>query len=245
MECDPSTPLLRCIQCSTNLIGVLLCNKRDVNRFYIMPAQRRQESVQVNRQCRRLFSDPSRICPRKLLMVSLRKLRKKFRRDGMAHLHPSTKDDEVTIQRESHSNSKSVHAKVIFLFVTCKNVCQCNDSAFGLGVSELLGEPPSTKRLKLSLSKVLHDRFWKPVTAEERSESAKGVVPTNTKRATNWVLWSFGQWRENRNNSVPEDPVPENLFEKDAAEVLCKWSTSRSVHDSWNVFQPQGRPGTL
>ena len=161
-------PLVRRIQCSSNLIGVLLCNKRDVNRFYIRPAQRRQQSVQALAMGDNPAVSPSLLRP-------------------------------------------------------LENLPQCDDSAFGLGVSELLGEPPSTKRLKLSLRKAPHDRFWKPVTAEERSESTKGVVPTNMKSATNWALRSFGQWRENRNKSVPEDPVPENLFEKDAAEVLCKW----------------------
>lgn len=61
------------------------------------------------------------------------------------------------------------------------------------------------------------------MTAEELSESAKGVVPTNTKHSTQWALRDFEQWRENRNKCVPEDPVPEELFEKTDAEVLCKW----------------------
>ena len=52
-------------------------------------------------------------------MVSLRKLRKMFRRDSMAHMHPRTNDEEVvTIQkmerilREANLNAKSVHVKV-------------------------------------------------------------------------------------------------------------------------------------
>ena len=54
-------------------------------------------------------------------MVSLRKLRKMFRRDSMAHMHPRTKDEEVvTIQkmerilREANHNAKSVHVKVSY-----------------------------------------------------------------------------------------------------------------------------------
>ena len=49
-------------------------------------------------------------------MVSLRKLRKKFRRNSMAHLHPSTKDaDTINIQRMERilrESDNSVHAKV-------------------------------------------------------------------------------------------------------------------------------------
>ena len=129
-------PLLRCIQCSSNLIGVLFCNKRDVNRF---PAKRHQRSSSSD--------------------------------GGRAGVSPS-------------------------LLRPLENLPQCDDRAFDLGVSELLGEPPSTKRLKLILRnqrKAPNDRFRKPVTAEEHSGSAKGVVPTNTKRANNWVLRNFRQ----------------------------------------------------
>ena len=54
------------------------------------------------------------------------------------------------------------------LLRSLENLPQCDDRAFGLGVSELLGEPPSTKKLKLSLRKAPNDRFRKPVTAKER-----------------------------------------------------------------------------
>jgi hypothetical protein len=59
-------------------------------------------------------------------MVFLRKVRKLFRHDSMAHVHPSTKDDEViTVQRmehilrESNLNSKSVHVKVSQDYFVC------------------------------------------------------------------------------------------------------------------------------
>ena len=59
-------------------------------------------------------------------MVFLRKLTKLFRHDSMAHVHPSTKDDEViTVQRmehilrESNLNSKSVYVKVSQDYFVC------------------------------------------------------------------------------------------------------------------------------
>lgn len=61
------------------------------------------------------------------------------------------------------------------------------------------------------------------MTAEELSESAKGVVPTNTKNSTEWALRNFRQWRENRNKTLPDDPVPDNLFRSTDTEILCKW----------------------
>ena len=52
-------------------------------------------------------------------MLYLRKLRKLFRRDSTAHVHPSTKDEEVItvermeqILRESYAKSKLLHVKV-------------------------------------------------------------------------------------------------------------------------------------
>ena len=53
------------------------------------------------------------------MMMSLRKLRKLFRRDSTAHMHPRKKDDElITVQRmervlrERNISSKSFHVKV-------------------------------------------------------------------------------------------------------------------------------------
>ena len=52
-------------------------------------------------------------------MLYLRKFRKLFRRDSTAHVHPSTKDEEVItvermeqILRESYVKSKLLHVKV-------------------------------------------------------------------------------------------------------------------------------------
>ena len=112
------------------------------------------------------------------------------------------------------------------LLVQTANLPVCAISALDLGISELVGTPPK-KKLKLSLRKprkIPNDRhFRKPVMVEERTETAKGVVPTNTKCATEWALCNFQKWRENRNKLAPDDPVSENLFETDSAEVLCKW----------------------
>ena len=56
---------------------------------------------------------------RSFAMVSLRKLQKLFRRDGMAHMHPRKRDDELIIVqsmekilRERNIDAKSFHLKV-------------------------------------------------------------------------------------------------------------------------------------
>ena len=107
-----------------------------------------------------------------------------------------------------------------------ENLPECNESAFNMDVSKLFDvddEPPKRKKMRLSLRKSAEDRFRKRVTAEELSESAKGVVPINTRNFTEWALRNFRPWRENRNKSVLEDHVPEDLFRNTDAEVLCKW----------------------
>lgn len=106
-----------------------------------------------------------------------------------------------------------------------ENFPQCNESAFSLGVSELFGEPPSSKKLKLSLrsrGKARSACFQEPITAKEYVESAKGVVPTNMKNTTSWALRNFQEWSENSNRSVLNDLVPVNLFEVDDAKVVCR-----------------------
>ena len=69
----------------------------------------------------------------------------------------------------------------------------------------------------------MKERFRAPVSLEELAKSVKGVIPTNTKNSTEWVLRNFRNWRENRNQLVPEKPVLENLFQIMDAEVLCMW----------------------
>ena len=61
-----------------------------------------------------------------------------------------------------------------------ENLPACNDSAFNLGTSEQFDEHPKRKKMRLSIRKPAKDRFRAPITAAELSESANGVVPTQS-----------------------------------------------------------------
>ena len=110
------------------------------------------------------------------------------------------------------------------LLKAVENLPSPDNSAFDLGASELLGEPSAKEeKLRLTKTRAAKERFRAPLKPEERSQAAKGVIPTNTKNATEWALRNFQQWREYRNQRSPEDPVPEDLFRAADMDVLCKW----------------------
>jgi hypothetical protein len=83
------------------------------------------------------------------------------------------------------------------------------------------------KRPKLSLSltkrRLEQARFRKPVGDKELIEASRGVIPKNTKRRNNWASKNFLDWLKNRNEKVPNDPVPEDLFNCQDPAVVNKW----------------------
>ena len=51
---------------------------------------------------------------------------------------------------------------------------------------------------------------------------AKGLIPENTSKSTQWALATFEQWKEARNANCPEDPVPEDLLTCTDTTILNK-----------------------
>ena len=49
-------------------------------------------------------------------------------------------------------------------------------------------------------------------TDEALAELAKGHIPYNSNRSTKWALTVFEQWRQARNDSHRDNPVPDDLF---------------------------------
>ena len=47
-------------------------------------------------------------------------------------------------------------------------------------------------------------------TDEQLTDLAKGIVPANTTRSTQWALRVFEDWKQARNERFKNDPVPEN-----------------------------------
>ena len=65
--------------------------------------------------------------------------------------------------------------------------------------------PQKKARLSLKLKKRQplkeienSSRFRSPVKESEYSEAAKGVIPTNTKKSTNWAVRVFESWSNER-----------------------------------------------
>ena len=92
-------------------------------------------------------------------------------------------------------------------------------------------EPPPWKKLKLCLSKnkvcqeekvPSSSRFADPVSEEELTEAAKGVVPSNTKKNNCWAERTFNAWVEQRNKVKPNS-VPTNLLTCHDSAKVCKY----------------------
>ena len=54
-------------------------------------------------------------------------------------------------------------------------------------------------------------------------EAQKGVVPENTKKATEWALRVFHSWQVARNDAGANDQCPEDILLTEDAEALSKW----------------------
>ena len=66
------------------------------------------------------------------------------------------------------------------------------------------------------------NRFASPVTENQLKKAADGVVPENTRCNTQWAERNFTSWEIQRNQQVPEDPVPLDLLRSHDAELVCK-----------------------
>ena len=68
------------------------------------------------------------------------------------------------------------------------------------------------------------DAFSKS-SCEEYSQLAKGYVPKNTSKCTNWAVNNFQVWCKNRNMRFKDNQCPEGLSKKAPynPQELCYW----------------------
>ena len=85
-------------------------------------------------------------------------------------------------------------------------------------------QPAKKRRLSMSLQRRKREplktvqlnssRFRPPVNDDEYEAAAKGVIPANTKSATNWALGVFKAWMKERNESMAsDDQIPDNFLD--------------------------------
>lgn len=65
-------------------------------------------------------------------------------------------------------------------------------------------------------------RFTVPVSNEQFTEAAKGVVPTNTKKNNAWAERTFNAWVEHQNEVMP-DSVLTDLLTCHDPKIVCKY----------------------
>ena len=93
-------------------------------------------------------------------------------------------------------------------------------------------DTPPSKRKCLSLSrnklksrmplKKTNTRFASPTKKEAFDAAAESVVPANT-HSTNWAVKTFTAWMQQRNERLPENPVPHDILESKEAIEVCKY----------------------
>ena len=66
-------------------------------------------------------------------------------------------------------------------------------------------------------------RFNSPVSPGKMGTICKGVVPSNTKKATSWAVRVFDEWRLERNATATGEQCPLELLEKPDAHSLNYW----------------------
>ena len=66
-------------------------------------------------------------------------------------------------------------------------------------------------------------RFNSPVSPGKMGTICKGVVPSNTKKATSWAVRVFDEWRRERNATATGEQCPLELLEKPDAHSLKYW----------------------
>ena len=89
------------------------------------------------------------------------------------------------------------------------------------------------KRKSLSLKKTTQkrkvlecettNRFAVPVNPQEIEKVSKGLVPSNTETSTRWAVKNFNDWVTNRNERLPDNPIPLDLLECHDATKVCKY----------------------
>ena len=81
-------------------------------------------------------------------------------------------------------------------------------------------------------------------TDEQLTDLAKGIVPANTTRSTQWALRMFEDWKQARNERFKSDPVPENLLLSEDPAVL-NTHLSRFVVEARKVNGEHYPPSTI
>ena len=73
--------------------------------------------------------------------------------------------------------------------------------------------------IALSRVAVAKRRFCMPISPGKMGTICKGVVPTNTKKATSWALHVFKEWRKESNRASTGEKCPSTLLEPDARSL--------------------------
>ena len=104
-----------------------------------------------------------------------------------------------------------------FVQCSCPNLDGCKKCQ-----QECIQQPAAKKnRLGLSLKSTVGSRFAF-LSGEDADQLKKTFVPGNTKRATNWALKVFTEWRKAREDQGLE-VCPGDILERPVVDDLCKW----------------------
>lgn len=91
-----------------------------------------------------------------------------------------------------------------------------------MSASNLAADAHPAKKRRLSLQLKKPSRFFF-TTVEDVEKAQKVVVPTNTKKATQWSQRIFRTWQAQRNEAFPDEQCPEDILLVDDADTLSYW----------------------
>ena len=74
-----------------------------------------------------------------------------------------------------------------------------------------------------------NERFSEFISDQELSELGRGLIPANTTKSTKWALKTFELWKNSRNQSFPDDRVPQELFMSTDPSLLSTHLTHFAV----------------
>ena len=74
-----------------------------------------------------------------------------------------------------------------------------------------------------------NERFSEFISDQELSELGRGLIPANTTKSTKWALKTFELWKNSRNQSFPDDRVPQELFMSTDPSLLSTHLTRFAV----------------
>ena len=85
-------------------------------------------------------------------------------------------------------------------------------------------QPPKKKQRKLDLA--AQDRFAAAVSDENMAKIAKGYIPPNMQKNTDWAMRCFKEWVSTRNKGLPKgynQHCPLNLLDNPDVEKVNYW----------------------